>query len=63
MRNLTYSTEVFADIKFSQKEMDTTFEIDEHGIRKRKVKKVIKEYSSARVLLGKVPVMLRSSFC
>jgi DNA-directed RNA polymerase II subunit RPB2 len=63
MRNLTYSTEVFADIKFTQKELDNTYETDANGIRKKKVKAVLKEFQSARVLLGKVPVMLRSSFC
>jgi DNA-directed RNA polymerase beta subunit len=29
LRNLTYSTEVFADIQFSKKELDDVFETDE----------------------------------
>lgn len=62
MRNLTYATELFVDIQLSKKELDRyEFEIDEKtGQRKRKVKKVICEYDSARVMIGKIPVMLRS---
>lgn len=28
MRNMTYSSEIFADIKFSKKELDNFYEID-----------------------------------
>ena len=64
MRNITYATEVYCDIKFSKKELDNVYEIDAAtGQRKKKVKKVLHEYDTAKVLIGKIPVMLRSSFC
>ena len=64
-RNLTYATELFVDIQLSKKELDKhEFEVDvKTGQRKRKVKQVISEYDSARVMIGKIPVMLRSQFC
>ena len=64
IRNLTYSTELYADISFSQKEMDDYYE--ENPVtqqREKKVKQVIKEYKKEKVFIGKVPVMLRSKFC
>jgi DNA-directed RNA polymerase II subunit RPB2 len=64
MRNLTYSTDLYVDISFTKKELDSEFEFDvKSGQRKRKVKKVLQEYDSARVMIGKIPVMLRSNFC
>lgn len=64
MRNLTYATEIFVDIKFSKKELDNYYEVDHlTGKRKRKVKQIISEYEDARVNIGKIPVMLRSNFC
>jgi DNA-directed RNA polymerase beta subunit len=65
MRNLTYATELFVDIALSKKELDRNeFEVDQKtGQRRRKVIKVIQEYDSARVMIGKIPVMLRSQFC
>lgn len=64
MRNLTYATELYADVKFSKKELDDYYyDCPETGQRKRKVKKVLSEQEDARVYIGKVPVMLRSDFC
>ena len=65
MRNLTYATELFVDITLSKKELDRhEYELDQKtGLRKRKVKQVLAEYASARVMIGKIPVMLRSQFC
>jgi len=65
MRNLTYATELFVDITLSKKELDRNeYEMDpKTGLRKRKVKQVLAEYASARVMIGKIPVMLRSQFC
>lgn len=64
MRNLTYSTEIYADVKFSKKELEDYFyDCPQTGQRKRKVKNVIFEEEEKRVYLGKVPVMLRSDFC
>ena len=64
MRNLTYATELYADVKFSKKELEDYFyDCPETGQRKRRVKKVIFEQDDARVYIGKVPVMLRSDFC
>lgn len=64
MRNLTYSTEIYADVKFSKKELEDYFyDCPQTGQRKRKVKNVIFEEEEKRVFIGKVPVMLRSDFC
>lgn len=64
MRNLSYATELFVDITLSKKELGDEYDTDpKTGQRKRKVKQVISEYDSARVMIGKVPVMLRSHFC
>ena len=65
MRNLTYATELFVDIALSKKELDRhEYEVDQKtGQRKRKVKQVLTEFDSARVMIGKIPVMLRSQFC
>jgi len=64
MRNLTYSTEIYADVQFSKKELDDYFyDCPKTGQRKRKVKQVLFEEEERRVYLGKVPVMLRSEFC
>lgn len=64
IRNLTYSTEIFSDITFSNKEMDTVYEDDNTtNQREKKVKKVLKEYHQPKVRIGKVPIMLRSKFC
>lgn len=62
MRNLTYATEIFVDISLSKKELDRNeFEVDQKtGQRRRKVKQVISEYDTARVMIGKIPIMLRS---
>lgn len=61
MRNLTYATELFVDITLSKKELDNEYDMDpKTGQRKRRVKQVISEYDSARVMIGKIPVMLRS---
>ena len=64
MRNLTYHTEIFADITLAKKEMDDIYE--ENPItheREKKVKQVIKEIVKEKVAIGKIPVMLRSKFC
>lgn len=64
IRNLTYSTELYADITFSKKELDDFYE--ENPItqqREKKVKAVLKEYKKEKCFIGKVPVMLRSKFC
>ena len=64
IRNLTYSTEIFADIVFSHKELDTVYQDNPHtGQREKKVKRIIREYNHPKVRIGKVPVMLRSRFC
>lgn len=64
IRNLTYATELYADITFSNKEMDDYYEDNPTtGIREKKVKRVIKEIKKEKVFIGKVPVMLRSKFC
>lgn len=64
MRNLTYSTEVYADVSYSKKVLDDFFIDDpKTGQRKRKVKETIFADKASRVFIGKVPVMLRSSFC
>lgn len=64
IRNLTYSTELYADITFSQKEMDDYYvENPQTQQREKKVKNTIKEYKKDKVFIGKVPVMLRSKFC
>jgi DNA-directed RNA polymerase II subunit RPB2 len=64
MRNLTYSTEVYADVNYSKRILDDFFVDDpKTGTRKRKVKEVVFEQSAKRVFIGKVPVMLRSEFC
>lgn len=64
IRNLTYSTELFADLTFSKKEMDDFYEENPiTQVREKKVKQVIKEMKTERVFIGKVPVMLRSKFC
>jgi DNA-directed RNA polymerase II subunit RPB2 len=64
IRNLTYSTELYADITFSQKEMDDYYEENpQTQVREKKVKSVLKEYKKEKVFIGKVPVMLRSKFC
>lgn len=48
MRNLTYATEIYCDIKFSKKELDSVYEIDvESGQRKRRAKQVLQEYPLA----------------
>lgn len=64
IRNLTYSTEIFADIEFAQKELDDQYE--ENPVtqqREKKVKAILKSYKKEKVAIGKVPVMLRSKFC
>ena len=44
MRNLTYATELYADVKFSKKELEDYFyDCPETGQRKRRVKRVIFE--------------------
>jgi DNA-directed RNA polymerase II subunit RPB2 len=44
MRNLTYSTEIYADVKFSKKELEDYFyDCPQTGQRKRKVKRIISE--------------------
>lgn len=64
MRNLTYATEVYVDIQLSKKELDRhEYVVDPSGQRKRLVKQPIYEYENARVMIGKIPVMLRSQFC
>lgn len=64
LRNLTYSTEIFADITFAKKELDDVYiENPDTHEREKKVKRVIKETKKARVPIGKIPVMLRSKFC
>ncbi len=64
LRNLTYSTEVFADITFSKKELDDVFILNEvSGEREKKVKRIITETTKKRVHIGRIPVMLRSRFC
>lgn len=64
MRNMTYSSEIFADIKFSKKELDNFYEIDMlTGQRKRKVKQTLEVFETAKVEIGRIPVMLRSNFC
>jgi hypothetical protein len=65
MRNLTYATELFVDIALSKKELDRIEqEIDpKTGQRHKKVKQVISEFQQARIMIGKIPVMLRSQFC
>lgn len=64
MRNLTYSTELYADVGFQKKELGDMFELDERtGQRKPVVKQVLAVYDTARVFIGSVPVMLRSDFC
>jgi DNA-directed RNA polymerase II subunit RPB2 len=64
MRNITYSTEVYADVNYSKKILDDFFVDDpKTGQRKRKVKEIVFEQSAKRVFIGKVPVMLRSEFC
>jgi len=64
LRNLTYHTEIFADITLAKKEMDDVYE--ENPItheREKKVKQVLKEIVKEKVAIGKIPVMLRSKFC
>ena len=64
IRNLTYSTEIFADVTFSKKEMDDIYvENPDTQEREKKVKNVISESTKHRVFIGKIPVMLRSKFC
>lgn len=64
MRNLTYSTELYADVNFSKKELDDYyFDCPTTGQRKRKVKNTISNSEHKRIFIGKVPVMLRSDFC
>lgn len=64
IRNLTYSTELFADLIFSKKEMEDFYEENPTTqVREKKVKQVIKEMKTEKVFIGKVPVMLRSKFC
>ena len=66
MRSLTYSTELYVDITFSKQELagKDEFDIDpKTGQKRRRVKEVLSTYDSARVLIGKIPVMLRSQFC
>lgn len=64
IRNLTYATELYADITFSQKEMDDYYEENPQTQQREKhVKAVLKEYKKDKVFIGKVPVMLRSKFC
>jgi DNA-directed RNA polymerase II subunit RPB2 len=64
IRNLTYSTELYADVTFSKKEMDDTWvENSLTQQRERKVKSIIKEEERKRIFIGKVPVMLKSKFC
>jgi DNA-directed RNA polymerase II subunit RPB2 len=64
LRNLTYNTEMYVDIKFSKKELDDYFyDCPVTGQRKRKVKNQLTNEEEKRVFLGKVPVMLRSDFC
>jgi len=64
LRNLTYSTELFADITFAKKELDDVYEDDpETQERVKRVRQVIKRYETKKVFIGKVPVMLRSKFC
>lgn len=64
LRNLTYNTEMYVDIKFSKKELDDYFyDCPITGQRKRKVKNQLTNEEEKRVFLGKVPVMLRSDFC
>jgi len=64
MRNLTYATELYVDILLAKKELEDEFVFDNKtGQRKRKVRKVLQEFEQARVLIGKIPVMLRSQFC
>lgn len=64
IRNLTYSTDLFSDISFCQKEMGDYYEENEQtGVREKKVVRVLKEFKKSKVFIGKVPVMLRSKFC
>jgi DNA-directed RNA polymerase II subunit RPB2 len=64
MRNLTYSTDIYADIKVSKLEMENYYEINQsNGQRKKKVKQVMSTTEKVKVPLGKIPVMLRSKFC
>jgi len=64
MRNLTYSTEVYADVTYSKKVLDDFFIDDpKTGQRKRKEKEILTQHTAQRVFIGKVPVMLRSEFC
>lgn len=64
IRNLTYSTELYADIVFAQKEMHDYYEENpQTQEREKKVKATLKEYKIDKVFIGKVPVMLRSKFC
>lgn len=64
IRNLTYSTELFADLTVSKKELEDYYiENPATGQREKKVKQVLKEFQKKKVEIGKVPVMLRSRFC
>ena len=64
---MTYSTEVYVDLKLIRKELAEGYEfidLPNGGQRKRrKVKRIIEEYPKSRVLIGKIPIMLRSTFC
>ena len=64
IRNLTYSTEIFADVTFSKKEMDDIYiENPDTQEREKRVKAVLREETKPRIPIGKIPVMLRSKFC
>jgi DNA-directed RNA polymerase II subunit RPB2 len=66
IRNLTYATELYVDVRLVKLELEP---VDKAGFRETgekkepKVKRIIKEHDTARVFIGKVPVMVRSNFC
>jgi DNA-directed RNA polymerase II subunit RPB2 len=64
IRNLTYSTDLYADITISKKEVsDDYVENSETQKRERKVKAVIMEKKFEKQQIGRVPIMVKSQFC
>lgn len=59
IRNLTYSTEIYLDARIEKRDV----ELVNTGFQGGELKEKVTRFDTARVFVGKVPVMVRSQFC
>ena len=66
IRSLTYATEIYVDVQLRKLEMEPMDKVgySQTGEKKQpKVLRVLEDLGTARELVGRCPVMIKSNFC